>query len=358
MKKNFPVTITKVQAAAIEAIMSSQSFSNNPEKIIEVHSQNPNGYGWVNYVGLNGMNSRQLKNALKYGYTTHVKIKRIVVTRGEGPNSECCIPHHVTSWEDADNVLKRMALTAPDIGYHKTDFVILFTNGDVYSGTYELKLADQYSASLYKHVTDHCEFYAGICKRLPSHINPEQYQDLIGHNTAEYLLLLDNVIYPSANKEGIDPKLIQTALNKAKNKETKRYLGQIETNFILHKEKNTSNNTIYYVYSKGVRHTSFKSPEALKRWMDKFGLTLGEETQEHTYRINGAYRVTMVPNLEGYLHLPQIAILMNGGLVRAYKEITPEVTNIYVDTNYKERIRFDYNIRSRLWYLRKFFWDK
>ncbi|KJD43989.1 hypothetical protein [Paenibacillus terrae] len=356
MKKISPATITKAQAAALEAVRSNPNYFNDAE-ILNVHSKNSNGWN-TEYQALNGMEYRQLKKTLKYGYTTHVKVKRIVVTRGEGPSSECRIPHNATSWEDADKILKRMALTAPNLGYDKTDFVILFTNGDVYSGTYGLKREDRFSASLYGHVTDHCEFYGGICKRLPNHIKEDQYQSLVGENAVEYLLLLDNVIYPSANQEGLDPELIQSVLAKPNTRETKRYLGTLETNFTLQKVKNDFNNTMFYVYSNGSRHNSFKSHEALNRWMEKFGLTLGEEIRDYTYRINGAYRVTMIQDREGYLHLPQIAILMNGGMVRAYKDVTPDVTNIYVVTNYKEEFQFDYNKPSGQWYLRKFFWDK
>ncbi|MEB8637784.1 hypothetical protein P4H32_29315 [Bacillus cereus] len=357
MKKAiFPETITKAQAAALEAVKALPEFAN-VANILDAHSTDPKGWG-ADYAALNDMDYRQLYRALKYGYTTNVKVKRIIITRGEGPGAR---NHYLAkSWEEADKILKRLALTAPRESCDKTDFEILFTNGDQYRGTYELKAEDRFCASLYEHVKGHCEFYGGICKRLPNHIKSrEQYLQIIGDDAAVYLQFLDNVLYPSANEKGLDPELLRSIPVKASATTPKRNFGMLYKNLtiVISDRGDQTNDYKYYVYANSSNHTAFRSKERLERWMNKFSLTLGDMIQENTYRINGAYRVTMIDNREDYLHLPQIAILMNGGMVRAYKEDTPEATNIYVVANYPERFKFDYDKPSGKWYLQKFFWS-
>ncbi|GAA0853946.1 hypothetical protein ABER99_20185 [Paenibacillus glucanolyticus] len=351
----YPEPVGKSQAGALEKLQ--HTFGYNSKGILESHAKNPNGWN-LEVHALNGMEYRQLKRALKFGYTTDVKVKRIVITRGEGPNHECHIPYIAKNWEDADEILKRMALTAPEIGYYKTDFEILFTNGDTYRGTYELSYKDRLEASLYGHVTNHCEFYGGICKKLPDHLTDDQYLSLLDENTYRYLLLLDDLIYPSANQIGLDPEIIRAAITKPIKQEEQLYRGSLTSNLTVLKVEGHQDSCIYKVLSNGYSYSSFSNSEAFNKWMDKFGLSLGEQIRNDTYHINGSYRIKMVPDRSLYLHLPQIAILMNGGMVRAYKELTPEVTNIYVVMNYKESFHFDYTKPSGQWYLRKFFWDK
>ncbi|RCW41605.1 LPD25 domain-containing protein [Paenibacillus prosopidis] len=352
-----PETITKIQAVALESVKALPEFSNT-DNILHAHMTDPKGWG-AEYAELNDMDYRQLKRVLKYGYTTHVQVKRIVITRGEGPSAECGKPRLAKTWEEANEILKRMALTAPKQGYDKTDFEILFTNGDIYNGRYDLTQEDRISGNLYEHVKGHCEFYGGICKRLPDHITPEQYTQIIGEYTVMYLQLLDNVIYPSANEKGLDPELLQSLPVMTANPPKKRYLAPLESNFTLMKlsPELSKDDNPYIVYSGGSRHTSFKTPEGLERWMKNFGLRLGEEIQANTYKIHGAYRVSMIGNRAEVLHLPQIVIKMNCCMVRAYKEVTPESTNIYVVSNYIEKFNFDYSTPKGLWYLKKFFWN-
>jgi hypothetical protein len=200
-KENWAETITKSQAAALEAIRQLPEFVN-VWNILDAHTTNPNGWG-AEYGALNDMDYRQLRRALKYGYTTAVKVKRITIVRGEGPSKECGIEHVVYGWKEANEILMKMAFTAPKKGYDKTDFSILFTNGDIYSGTYDLTFKDHIEGDLYRHVAEHCEFYAGICKNLPSHIKPEAYQQIIEGSTLMYLMILNDLIYPSAGEKSI-----------------------------------------------------------------------------------------------------------------------------------------------------------
>ena len=353
MRKNtFPETITSIEA---DALRSALTVYDSSKKVLDIHTENPQGWS-SEFDALNGMDLRQLKRALKYGYTTNVKVKRIVITRGEGPVSECRKPRTANSWDEAERILKSMANSAPQIGYDKTDFLILFTNGLEYRGTYDLTYKDRYKASLYDHVSAFSEFYGGICKQLPNHLDEEQYMDIVKEDRLRYLLMLDNIIYPSANQKRLDPELIQRARESQDAATTvrKTHRPSIITNLTVE----TDQKSFFHVYMYGSRQASFKNTEAFSRWMQKYGLTLGEEFREHTFYINGAYQTQMIVDREAYLHLPQIAILMNGSMVRAYKEVTPHVTNIYIVMNYKESFRFDYNKPSGKWYLQKFFWNR
>lgn len=347
-----PEIITKSQAAALEAIRNLPEFANVCN-ILDAHATDPSGWG-LEYSALNDMEYRQLCRVLKYGYSTAVEVKRITITRGEGPSQECGKQHIVGTWIEANKILKSMALTAPDMGYDKTDFSILFTNGDTYSGTYDLTHKDMIEGDLYKHVADHCEFYAGICKRLPSHIKPEQYQQIIQGSTLTYLMLLNDLIYPSAGKESISPELFQQA-EPLILPEKNEYSGSLYDQLTL--QVLPQNKQTYIIYHRSGRLNSFTSRERLNSWMQKKNLQIGNMIRENTYQIIGAYRIKMVEERSLYQHLPQIAIKMNGCMVRAYKEVTEDVTNIYVVMNYTEAFHFNYNTSRGLQYLRKFFHD-
>lgn len=162
--------------------------------------------------------------------------------------------------------------------------------------------------------------------------------------------------------KGLDPDLISKALATRPPKTKKeRYLAPLQGDYTLVKLKpemcREGEENMYIVYSRWTRETSFKTAEHLEKWMQKFGLSLGEQIKEDTYKINGAYRVTMIGNRAEVHHLPQIAIKMNGCMVRAYKEVTLEGTNIYVVSNFVEQFKFKYNTPRGLSFLRKFFWS-
>jgi hypothetical protein len=128
---------------------------------------------------------------------TAVKVERITITRGEGPSIECRIPHHASSWSEANEILKRMAITAPESGSDKTDFHIQFSNAEEYKGCYELKRKDTTEADLFLHCKLEVEFYAG--KYRPAHWKSEsEYELYILDSKAESLAYLENTLYPSA----------------------------------------------------------------------------------------------------------------------------------------------------------------
>lgn len=116
------------------------------------------------------------------------KIKSITITRAEGKIEECGIDHHAKTWEEADDILFTMSLSAPkEGGYDKTDFKIIFNDKDntEYSGTYDLKHHSIDMPNLYDHVSDYVAFYSG--KRKPSYMSQEQYDNLVSYgNKDEY----------------------------------------------------------------------------------------------------------------------------------------------------------------------------
>lgn len=71
-------------------------------------------------------------------------VKQIVLTRWEGRTEECMKPVTVKSFAEANKVLDMWRATAPDYGegYNKTGFKVMFENGDVYEGRYDLNKAN------------------------------------------------------------------------------------------------------------------------------------------------------------------------------------------------------------------------
>lgn len=135
------------------------------------------------------------------------------------------------------------------------------------------------------------------------------------------------------------------------------YQGTLLDKLTLQVSKDLEDRKTYTLYKGFSRFHSYTNLERLETWLKKMNLKIGESIRENTYEILGAYRISMVPRRAPFLHLPQIVIKMNGSMVRAYKEVTSTVTNIYVVMNYPEQFHFDYSTPSGQWYLKKFFWD-
>lgn len=104
------------------------------------------------------------------------EVQSITLTRAEGPSAECDKPQAVTGWQEADMVLKRWAETAPKDcqTYDKCDFTITYSDGETYTGRYDLKNWLCEFPDLGKHVRDFVTFHAG--QRKPAWMSDEQYQ--------------------------------------------------------------------------------------------------------------------------------------------------------------------------------------
>ncbi len=111
-----------------------------------------------------------------------IKAVRITLDRAEGLTSECGPKPPVTTFAEANALLRRMAHTAPPKGrgYDKTDFKIEFADGQVYEGRIDLQ-CDVYE-TIEEHVLQFCRFYSGrmTAAELPSHLTMDRYKMVVG----------------------------------------------------------------------------------------------------------------------------------------------------------------------------------
>jgi len=117
-----------------------------------------------------------------------IKAVKFELNRAEGPSALCGPAQPVTTWKDADNILRQWSRTAPDKGqgYDKCDFTITWADGETYTGRYDLKRHDGgFTDLLGYHVRSFLTFYSG--NRRPDWMTPDQYeQTLNGVNRSEY----------------------------------------------------------------------------------------------------------------------------------------------------------------------------
>jgi hypothetical protein len=86
---------------------------------------------------------------------------RITITRAEGTAAEC-VTRCVTSYADADAVLRRWSDTAPATGgYNKCDFKIEWPDGQTYEGRYDLVHWRIALPDLAEHVRGFVNYLAG-----------------------------------------------------------------------------------------------------------------------------------------------------------------------------------------------------
>ncbi len=111
---------------------------------------------------------------------TKIGIRSITIDQAEGPVDNLCKETH-TSWTDAEACVRRICQRAPQDGsYWKTDFVLIFTDQETYSGRLDITAKD--CESLAEHVRKHLEFCAGLWK--PSHLTDEQYERWLAEQEA------------------------------------------------------------------------------------------------------------------------------------------------------------------------------
>lgn len=69
----------------------------------------------------------------------------------------------------------------PPIGYHKTDFVVTFADGNKYAGTLDIEHSSKPNNDLNvaKHVREFATFYSGRLSQHPR-MTPEEYQKIVG----------------------------------------------------------------------------------------------------------------------------------------------------------------------------------
>jgi len=107
-----------------------------------------------------------------------ILVKEITITRWEGPIEDCDKDVKVASFDEADNILRTMAVTAPrNGGYDKVKFVVLYQDGQTYTGRYDLHFDDVFRADLRRHIRKFCKFSSG--RASPTHIKPEHYAEFV-----------------------------------------------------------------------------------------------------------------------------------------------------------------------------------
>lgn len=69
-----------------------------------------------------------------------IPVKKIIITRGEGPTALCGKPHEFATFKLANTWLRWQSSTFPAKGgYDKHDFMIIFEDGEEYSGRLDCK---------------------------------------------------------------------------------------------------------------------------------------------------------------------------------------------------------------------------
>ncbi len=85
-------------------------------------------------------------------------------------------------WNAAQAYLNVLAWHGPKSGYHKTDVIVHFENGEKYESRLDIQHPDgsHPDHKLAKHIIDFCRFYGGLLspKEIPSHLTQEQYAEI------------------------------------------------------------------------------------------------------------------------------------------------------------------------------------
>lgn len=108
-----------------------------------------------------------------------IPVLRIWLNRAEGPTSEIG-QRTVTSFQDADAVIRRWATSAPATGkgYDKVDYKIDWQNDHSYGGRFDMDRSHVTKSDiLAQAVRDGLLFFAGL--RRPSSISQEQYEKFL-----------------------------------------------------------------------------------------------------------------------------------------------------------------------------------
>lgn len=104
---------------------------------------------------------------------TKIRLQSILIHRAEGTTEEC-IERCVSSFKDADAVIRRMAVTAPEDGsYDKTDILVEFEDGKKFGFRFDMDRGHATSVGLRADARRHVEFYAGRWR--PERMSPDRY---------------------------------------------------------------------------------------------------------------------------------------------------------------------------------------
>ncbi|MEC0526203.1 hypothetical protein P8822_00040 [Bacillus sonorensis] len=116
---------------------------------------------------------------------TKIPVKQLVLERAEGTRAK----QTCTTWEDAESTIARWATTAPDNGaYDKTDFYIVWENGQEYSGRFDLQYKHFYNENgLAKQVKSTLEYFVKNDSQLAEQAKISLDTLMIGEDKKPYL---------------------------------------------------------------------------------------------------------------------------------------------------------------------------
>jgi hypothetical protein len=106
-----------------------------------------------------------------------IPVKKIVITRWEGPVELCNIPHEFTNFEDANAWLRNQSHTFATLGYHKHSCEIEFEDGTEYSCRLDCKHHTKRNNDLdiIARLRSACEWYTGRKTNFIDDEDREQY---------------------------------------------------------------------------------------------------------------------------------------------------------------------------------------
>lgn len=128
---------------------------------------------------------------------TKAQLIKVEIERYEGPTEEC-ITVTLTSWEEAEQTLRRWAKTAPVNSADKCYVAIYFDNGDTFKEGFGLKRKHRNNAGFARFVRQELMFMTGEWRT--SDITKEQHERYLKtikpEVLAEYRKCLDTWIIP------------------------------------------------------------------------------------------------------------------------------------------------------------------
>jgi hypothetical protein len=104
-----------------------------------------------------------------------IRVKAITIHQAEGLPQDCTTTTHET-WSEAEKRIRSICERAKDMGCLKTDFTLVYADGESYTGRYDAALPSKasYEGTLSDHVRSHLTFSAGLHR--PDHVTEENYE--------------------------------------------------------------------------------------------------------------------------------------------------------------------------------------
>lgn len=116
---------------------------------------------------------------------------KITVHRAEGPTKLLTGPVTVSTWEEADREIRKIAETAPEKGYDKTDVTVEFEGGETAGIRYDVKRCTV--ANTRGEFLAEFGFFAGV--RRPASMTEEAYRKFLAQDWVAKERAVSKVLY-------------------------------------------------------------------------------------------------------------------------------------------------------------------